>query len=149
MTREEQMNILTEARDRVLKQIELTEGCEMGTEEFQRLIYGADQLNWMLRNSDPMPVPEIVPEEVQPEPVKPEIVPEQVQPEPDEVAEPEPETCDDEEPAFKMEEVRAALAKARGRGVNVSEIIRSFGADNFQQIPKNQYGAIMAKLAEA
>ena len=147
MTREEQINILIEARDRALKQIDLTEGHEMGTEEFGRLLDVAGRMGWMSQ-PEPMPVPEIVPEEVQPEPVKPEIVPEQVQPETDEVVEPEPETCDDEEPAFKMEEVRAALAKARGRGVNVSEIIRSFGADNFQQIPKNQYGAIMAKLTE-
>ena len=133
MTREEQINILTKAQERAFKQIDLTEGCEMGTEEFSRLLDVAGRMGWMSQ-PEPMPVPEIVPE--------------QVQPETDEVVEPEPETCDDEEPAFKMEEVRAALAKARGRGVNVSEIIRSFGADNFQQIPKNQYGAIMAKLTE-
>lgn len=142
MTREEQINILTKAQERAFKQIDLTEGSEMGTEEFSRLLDVAGQMGWMSQ-PDPMPVPE----EVQPEPVTPEIVSEQVQPE----SEPEPdrpETGDDEEPAFKMEEVRAALAKARGRGVNVSEIIRSFGADNFQQIPKNQYGAIMAKLTE-
>ena len=143
MTREEQIIILTNAQERAFKQIDLTEGCEMGTEEFSRLLDVAGRMGWMSQ-PDPMPVPE----EVQPEPVTPEIVSEQVQPEPVEAAEPEPETCDDDEPAFKMEEVRAALAKARGRGVNVSEIIRSFGADNFQQIPKNQYGAIMAKLTE-
>ena len=133
MTREEQIIILTNAQERAFKQIDLTEGCEMGTEEFSRLLDVAGRMGWMSQ-PEPMPVPEIVPE--------------QVQPETDEVVEPEPETCDDEEPAFKMEEVRAALAKARGRGVNVSEIIRGFGADNFQQIPKNQYGAIMAKLTE-
>ena len=94
-----------------------------------------------------MPVPEIVPEEVQPEPVTPEIVPEQVQPEPVEAAEPvkpEPET-----PQYEMTEVRAALAKARANGVNVSEIVRSFGAESFPQIDKSQYGAVMAKLEEA
>ena len=144
MTREEQINILTNAQERAFKQIDLTEGHEMGTEEFQRLIYCAEQLRWMTQ-PDHMPVPEIVPEEVQNTTAPAEIVPDEVQPE----SEPErPETGADEAPAFKMEEVRAALAKARGRGVNVSEIIRSFGADNFQQIPKNQYGAIMAKLTE-
>lgn len=143
MTREEQIIILTNAQERAFKQIDLTEGCEMGTEEFSRLLDVAGRLGWM---SQPDPMPDNVPEGVQPEPVTPEIVSEQVQPEP---VEPErPETGADEEPTFKMEEVRAALAKARGRGVNVSEIIRSFGADNFQQIPKNQYGAIMAKLTE-
>ena len=144
MTREEQIIILTNAQDRAFKQIDLTEGCEMGTEEFSRLLDVAGRMGWMSQ-PEPMPVPEIVPEEVQNTTAPAEIVPDEVQPE----SEPEPETCEDEEPAFKMEEVRAALAKARGRGVNVSEIIRSFGADNFQQIPKNQYGAIMAKLAEA
>lgn len=144
MTREEQIIILTNAQERAFKQIDLTEGCEMGTEEFSRLLDVAGQLGWMSQ-PDPMPVPEIVPEEVQNTTAPAEIVPDEVQPE----SEPErPETGADEEPAFKMEEVRAALAKARGRGVNVSEIIRSFGADNFQQIPKNQYGTIMAKLTE-
>lgn len=144
MTREEQIIILTNAQERAFKQIDLTEGHEMGTEEFSRLLDVAGRMGWM-SPPEPMPVPEIVPEEVQNTTAPAEIVPDEVQPE----SEPErPETGDDEEPAFKMEEVRAALAKARGRGVNVSEIIRSFGADNFQQIPKNQYGAIMAKLTE-
>ena len=149
MTREEQINILTEARDRALKQIDLTEGCEMGTEEFSRLLDVAGRMGWMSQ-PDPMPVPEIVPEEVQNTTAPAEIVPDEVQPESEpEKSEPEKsETVENDEPAFKMEEVRAALAKARGRGVNVSEIIRSFGADNFQQIPKNQYGDIMAKLTE-
>lgn len=144
MTREEQIIILTNAQERAFKQIDLTEGHEMGTEEFSRLLDVAGRMGWMSQ-PEPMPVPEIVPEEVQNTTAPAEIVPDEVQPE----SEPErPETGADEEPTFKMEEVRAALAKARGRGVNVSEIIRSFGADNFQQIPKNQYGAIMAKLTE-
>lgn len=163
MTREEQINILTEARDRALKQIDLTEGHEMGTEEFQRLIYCAEQLRWMAQCHEDSVVPE--PEQYdEPEVVLPKVHSERVgnlivsevvqpapKPEPETPAEPEPEkpeTGDDEEPAFKMEEVRAALAKARGRGVNVSEIIRSFGVNSFPEIPKNKYGAIMAKLAE-
>lgn len=146
MTREEKIRILEEAQERAFKQIANTDGRAMGTEEFIRLLGAAHQLGWMAYPEETIPrdAGTIAPDEVQPEPVKPE----QVQPETDEVVEPEPETCDDEEPAFKMEEVRAALSKARARGVNVSEIIRSFGAENFQQIPKNQYGAIMAKLAE-
>lgn len=140
MTREEQIKILTDARERAFKQIDLTEGCEMGSEDFVRLLGVAHQLGWMTTPEET--IPHIVPDA--PEPETP------AEPDPSDEPKPEkPETGDDEEPAFKMEEVRAALAKARGRGVNVSEIIRSFGADNFQQIPKNQYGAIMAKLAEA
>ena len=144
MTREEQINILTKAQERAFKQIDLTEGCEMGTEEFSRLLDVAGRLGWM---SQPDPTPDNVPEGVQPEPVTPEIVSEQVQPEPVEAAEPvkpEPET-----PQYEMTEVRAALAKARANGVNVSEIVRSFGAESFPQIDKSQYGAVMAKLEEA
>lgn len=142
MTREEQIIILTNAQERAFKQIDLTEGCEMGTEEFSRLLDVAGRMGWMSQ-PDPMPVPE----GVQPEPVTPEIVSEQVQPEPVEAAEPvkpEPET-----PQYEMTEVRAALAKARANGVNVSEIVRSFGAESFPQIDKSQYGAVMAKLEEA
>ena len=140
MTREEQIIILTNAQERAFKQIDLTEGCEMGTEEFSRLLDVAGRMGWMSQ-PEPMPVPEIVPEEVQPAAPTPE--PEQVQPEP------EPEKpVETEQPKFKMEDVRGALAKARGRGVNVTEIIRSFGAENFQQITVDQYPAIMAKLAE-
>jgi hypothetical protein len=153
MTREEKIRILEEAQERAFKQIELTEGCEMGTEAFQRLIYCTEQLRWMAQYHEDVPVPEIVPnepEEDEPKKDLPKIHVERIGNQMlAEVVEPEPETGDDEEPTFKMEEVRAALAKARGRGVNVSEIIRSFGADNFQRIPQNQYGAIMAKLAEA
>ena len=146
MTREEQIIILTNAQERAFKQIDLTEGHEMGTEEFSRLLDVAGRMGWMSQ-PEPMPVPEIVPEEVQPEPVKPEIVSEQVQPEPVEAAEPvKPES---ETPQYEMTEVRAALAKARANGVNVSEIVRSFGAESFPQIDKSQYGAVMAKLEEA
>ena len=139
MTREEKIRILEEAQERAFKQIANTDGRAMGTEEFIRLLGAAHQLGWMAYPEETIPrdAGTIAPDEVQPEPVKPE--PEKPEPE-------KPETGDDEEPAFKMEEVRGALSKARARGVNVSEIIRSFGAENFQQIPKNQYGAIMAKL---
>lgn len=137
MTREEQINILIEARDRALKQIDLTEGHEMGTEEFQRLIYCAEQLRWMSQ-PEPMPVPEIVPDEVQPEPATPEIVSEVVQPEPEPI-----------ESKYSMTDVRAALAKARSKGINVADIIRSFGVENFQQIDASKYPAIMEKLEVA
>ena len=139
MTREEKIRILEEAQERAFKQIANTDGLAMGTEEFIRLLGAAHQLGWMAYPEETIPCDAgtIAPDEVQPEPVKPE--PENPEPE-------KPETGDDEEPTFKMEDVRGALSKARARGVNVSEIIRSFGAENFQQIPKNQYGAIMAKL---
>lgn len=139
MTREEQIRILTDAQERAFKQIELTEGCEMGSEEFSRLVSVANQLSWEIR--DQVFPEEVniagVPEQVQPDPVEPETAPEEVQP--------EPQTGVDE-PKFTMVEVRAALAKARAKGVNVAEIVRSFGVESFPEIPASQYGAVMAKL---
>jgi hypothetical protein len=139
MTREEQIRILTDAQERAFKQIDLTDGCEMGSEEFSRLVSVANQLSWEIR--DPVFPSEVevagVPEQVQPEPAKPETAPEEVQP--------ETQTGVDE-PKFTMVEVRAALAKARAKGVNVSEIVRSFGVESFPEIPESQYGAVMAKL---
>ena len=137
MTKEEQINILIEAQERAFKQIDLTEGCEMGSEAFSRLIHAAEQLRWMSMPREDLPVPDGVPEQVQPEPAEPETAPEEVQP--------EPETGVDE-PQFTMVEVRAALAKARAKGVNVAEIVRSFGVESFPEIPTSQYGAVMAKL---
>ena len=136
MTREEKIRILEEAQERAFKQIANTDGRAMGTEEFIRLLGAAHQLGWMAYPEETIPCDAgtIAPDEVQPEPVKPE--PEN------------PETGADEEPTFKMEEVRAALAKARARGVNVSEIIRSFGVNSFPEIPKNKYPDIMARLTE-
>lgn len=137
MTREEQIRILTEAQERAFKQIDLTEGCEMGSEEFTRLLGAAHQLGWMSYPDALRPVDDDVSEQVQPEPVEPETAPEEVQP--------ETQTGVDE-PKFTMVEVRAALAKARAKGVNVSEIVRSFGVESFPEIPASQYGAVMAKL---
>ena len=137
MTREEQIIILTNAQERAFKQIDLTEGHEMGTEEFSRLLDVAGRMGWMSQ-PEPMPVPEIVPEEVQPEPVTPEIVSEVVQPEPEPI-----------ESKYSMTDVRAALAKARSKGINVADIIRSFGVENFQQIDASKYPAIMEKLEVA
>ena len=52
------------------------------------------------------------------------------------------------ESQYSMTDVRAALAKARSKGVNVSDIIRAFGVDNFTALDASKYPAVMAKLAE-
>jgi hypothetical protein len=145
VTREEKIQILDNAQDRIYQAINAAEGSELGSEAFSRLIYLSDSLEFQiarLRDNDyaraflPIPNPEGVGPAEEPVPADPPA--------------PAPESekeGGDEEPQYKMEEVRAALAKARGRGVNVSEIIRSFGADNFQQITPDKYPAIMEKLA--
>lgn len=147
MTREEKIKILEAAQERAYEEIDRTSGPEMGSEEFVRLLGAAHQLEWMKRpeetiSCDPIPEEAFAPDQVQPEAPKPEIVPEQVQ------SEPEPVQPEADTPQYAMTEVRAALAKARGRGVNVSAIIASFGVENFPQLSKEHYPAVMAKLAE-
>ena len=134
MTREEQINILTEARDRALKQIDLTEGHEMGTEEFQRLIYCAEQLRWMAQ-PDHMPVPEIVSEEVQPEPVAPEIVSEVVQP----------------VPTLSKEEVRDKLSTYSNKydSLDVAAIMSDMGYGKLSDIPATKYGELLERVEAA
>lgn len=134
MTREEQMNILIEARDRALKQIDLTEGHEMGTEEFQRLIYCAEQLRWMTQ-PEHMPVPEIVPDEVQPEPVTPEIVSGVVQP----------------VPTMSKEEVRDKLSTYSNKydSLDVAAIMSDMGYGKLSDIPATKYGELLERVEAA
>lgn len=56
-----------------------------------------------------------------------------------------------EEPAktYSKEEVRAALAKSRKQGVNVTELLGELGYDNFSAVPAGKYGEIMARLGES
>lgn len=49
---------------------------------------------------------------------------------------------------YTMAEVRAALAKGRGKGVDVTAIIRSTGATAFPKVPEEKYGFIMDQLKE-
>ena len=61
------------------------------------------------------------------------------------VAEPAPDTGR----SYTKEEVRAALAESRKRGVKVTELLGELGYDNFSAVPAGEYGAVMAKLGEA
>ena len=48
---------------------------------------------------------------------------------------------------YKMEDVRAALVEARrSRGVNVTELLKEFGVENFSAFPAGRYGELLAKL---
>lgn len=52
-----------------------------------------------------------------------------------------------EHPEYKMEDVRAALVTARRkRGVNVTELLREFGVDNFGSFPAGRYWELMQRL---
>lgn len=61
------------------------------------------------------------------------------------VVEPAPETGR----SYTKEEVRAALAESRKRGVKVTALLGELGYDNFSAVPAGEYGAVMAKLGEA
>ena len=69
------------------------------------------------------------------------------EPFPEPFAEPAPEPKT--ERSYTKEEVRAALAESRKRGVKVTELLGDGGYDNFSAVPAGEYGAVMAKLGEA
>lgn len=69
------------------------------------------------------------------------------EPFPEPFAEPAPEPKT--ERSYTKEEVRAALAESRKRGVKVTELLGELGYDNFSAVPAGEYGAVMAKLGEA
>lgn len=60
--------------------------------------------------------------------------------------EPAPPPEKAEEKTYTSPEVRKALVDARGKGVNVKEILAGFGAENFQALPASKYGALMEAL---
>lgn len=65
------------------------------------------------------------------------------------VAEPVTETTPETGRSYTKEEVRAALAESRKRGVKVTELLGELGYDNFSAVPAGEYGAVMAKLGKA
>ena len=68
---------------------------------------------------------------------------------PEKVAEPVSEPAPETGRSYTKEEVRAALAESRKRGVKVTELLGELGYDNFSAVPAGEYGAVMAKLGEA
>lgn len=54
----------------------------------------------------------------------------------------------EETKTYDASEVRKALVDAKGGGVNVKEILGSFGAENFAALPAAKYGELMARLKE-
>lgn len=63
--------------------------------------------------------------------------------------EPFPEPAPETGRSYTKEEVRAALAESRKRGVKVTALLGELGYDNFSAVPAGEYGAVMAKLGEA
>lgn len=49
-------------------------------------------------------------------------------------------------PSLSASDVRKLLVEARGRGVNVKEVLKGFGADSFQALPADKYDALAEAL---
>lgn len=81
-----------------------------------------------------------------------ELAEKEIEPEPEKPEEPEEEWVKeaDEAPevSYNQAEVRAALASARRKGVNVASLIKSHGADNFTAVDPLHYPAIMREIEE-
>lgn len=71
------------------------------------------------------------------------------EPVPEPVSEPVSEPAPETGRSYTKEEVRAALAESRKRGVKVTALLGELGYDNFSAVPAGEYGAVMAKLGEA
>lgn len=71
------------------------------------------------------------------------------------VQEAEPAPAPKEEPpatpgkTYEMSDVRAALVNARRNGVNVTELLKEFGVENFSAFPAGRYGELMQRLGAA
>lgn len=61
-------------------------------------------------------------------------------------AQPEPVPEKPEKPKRDPLEIRGAIAQARLRGVDTAKVIRSFGVDNFRDIPAERYDELIAAL---
>lgn len=75
--------------------------------------------------------------------------PEETAPQAEPVVEPVSESAPETGRSYTKEEVRAALAESRKRGVKVTALLGELGYDNFSAVPAGEYGAVMAKLGEA
>lgn len=71
------------------------------------------------------------------------------------VKEPDPEPAPKADPSadpgktYEMTDVRAALVDARRKGVNVTELLKEFGVENFSAFPAGRYGELMQRLGAA
>ena len=65
---------------------------------------------------------------------------------PDFPAETEEKKPEPAPPTLSASDVRKLLVEARGRGANVKEILKGFGADSFQALPADRYEDLAAAL---
>ena len=136
MTNEEKQKILEGAVNMAYSVLQDATPDEFMTGDVRNLLGIINELDFMIRARDDMNrVSEALAENPVPAPEAPAP------------AKQEPVTTAPAESQYSMTDVRAALAKARSKGVNVSDIIRAFGVDNFTALDASKYPAVMEKLA--
>ena len=140
MTKEKE--ILRREYERLIGRLEEIDPV-VNPETYKTVLEAIDHLAFLSKEHD-IPVGIMASEDmpVCPEPeTEPITEPEEDPDEPDN--EPEEDT-----PAvtYKKEDVRAALAKARKSGTNVTELLGELGYDNFSAVPAGKYGEIMARI---
>jgi len=98
------------------------------------------------RMPSPFDEPEITQVTLHPELVRAmqEAKEEDTRPSPGEAEEETPQTVVE----FSLIQVRAALREAKKRGVDIAEVIKSFGASNLTDLPAEKYSELMKKLEE-
>ena len=140
MLNDKHISKLEQALDRT---VDALAACNPGTEEYTRLLDGTDRLQWMLRNLK-NPEPCETDFTCKPSPVEPAGHPDPVG-EPGEPGVPEVPVVkleDMEVAAIRErivpEELRAALAEAKKKGVVISDLISSLGAKNFSALKDDQ-----------
>jgi len=135
-------DILREKYERLLEKLEATDPIEY-PREFVGILDMLDRLHCTIdRHPEPLGYSPI------------EKLPDRLpasEPSVEEYTPPVMEVVPAEEPApasYTKEEVRAALAKSRKNGVNVTELLAEFGAENFTGLPAAKYGELMSRLGE-
>ena len=163
MNNKEKLSILTAAIARAYTAIDESSGAEMKDERFRDLLFNIDRMEIeaeslnVVESTEPSQpdMPSCVSSDTGTTKESLEVPSETPAPEPEENVKPElekePENPGSEKPGgetFKPAEVRAALASARLKGVNVAELLRKFGAGNFSALPESRYADVMQAVKQ-
>lgn len=133
MEREQLRPILEKEQARCLAKLaEL----DPGTEAYSNCLYSLQHVSGWLHDLDFSPC-----DDATPAPAKPAV------PAPAEPADSEPAPTS-VEPQMKKEDVRASLAEARMKGVDVSKLISDLGAANLSSVDPADYPKLMDALAK-
>lgn len=129
--------ILLSERDRLVSMLPSLDPLR-DANTYRTVLDNIESLKWMVVGLDTVPVEGVRAIKAEPPYVEPTPFPEPS------TEEYEPPVMD--EKTYTKEEVRAALAQSRKNGMNVTELLAEFGAENFTGLPAAKYPEIMARL---